>query len=94
MVDRDSVFFDPWIHREDDIPVHGTRYYPVFEFAFAVEVMVRCAYFGNYYTRIMASDLELFVGNVCLIHCVEELLPAMVRGYDGILWEISMNGYR
>ena len=58
--------------------------------------MVRRAYFGNYYIRIMASDLDLFVGNVCLIHCVEELLPAMVRGYDGILWgnineRISLN---
>ena len=71
-------------------------YYPVFEFAFAVAVMVRCAYFGNYYIREMASNLDLFVGNVCLTPNIEELLPAMIRGYNGILWgnineRISLN---
>ena len=58
--------------------------------------MVRCAYFGNYYIQIMASGLDLFVGNVCLTPYVEELLPAIVREYDGILWgnineRISLN---
>ena len=34
----------------------------------------------------MAFDLDLVGGNVCLTPCVEELLPAMIRGYNGILW--------
>ena len=54
------------------------------------------AYFGNCYIRLMASGLDLFVGNVCLTPYIEELLPAMIRGYNGILWgnineRISLN---